>query len=63
MTIDRPKYCDGCVGCFSLVMINSDGSCPCTNCLIKIMCINPCKEILDYDDRIRILEELEDYEK
>jgi hypothetical protein len=61
--INRPKYCDGCAGCFSGGMINSDGHCPCSNCLVKTMCTYPCGEILNYRDEIRIQEELEDYEK
>jgi hypothetical protein len=37
----RPVYCKGCVGCFS-PQVNKDGSCPCTNCLVKVTCRNEC---------------------
>ena len=50
----RPVHCKGCVGCFK-PNLNIDGSCPCTNCLVKVTCKNVCEKLhwyMDYKKRI-----------
>lgn len=45
--IDTPEHCDGCLynnsgtGCYRRYR-NKDGSCPCSICIIKMMCRTTC---------------------
>lgn len=47
VTQGQSKYCNGCPGCFAGrdPLINKDGDCPCSNCLIKVICQVECYEI------------------
>ena len=57
------EYCDGCShnivikrrgygDCIFKVMNN--GTCPCTNCIVKAMCINACLDLVSWCDEIRL---------
>ena len=45
-----------CLGCSSSSpnpqalcrAINNDGSCPCTNCIVKVMCVDECSPFEDW---------------
>ncbi len=59
---------NNCKGCFSLDRkmllncsfnsknMNIDGECPCTNCLVKVICFNSCKEYRSFKARIEDIE-------
>ncbi len=45
---------DNCHGCFLRELLtckiyNTNGSCPCTNCLVKMTCCKSCKEIRQWE--------------
>ena len=43
-----PESCNGCAAKGRVCStFNNDGSCPCVNCLIKMMCNNQCEK---YDE-------------
>jgi len=33
--------------------INIDGDCPCTRCVVKVMCLDPCDDYNDYVSELR----------
>jgi hypothetical protein len=51
------RYCEGCcvykrvdpddVACRHILQ-NDEGQCPCTKCIIKVMCEEPCEDYLDF---------------
>jgi len=52
------ESCDGCVmikngGWCSLIDVGKNKDCPCRICLVKVMCIKPCKEYDIYVGRKR----------
>lgn len=40
--IDYEEYVDGYEDC---MMYNENGSCPCTNCIVKVVCEDPCDKL------------------
>jgi len=44
------NHCDGCVGCVFVDFVNNDGACPCTLCIIKAMCDDPCEKYHSWSD-------------
>lgn len=48
--------CDGCISydfCFITKKYKKYGDCPCGNCLVKVICINPCNERVTYVEKKR----------
>ena len=44
------KYCKGCLTVRRLCMeFNTEGGCPCTNCLIKPMCQDACCDFIEFE--------------
>ena len=49
---------DYCRGCYSIFWIeycpyikhNSDGKCPCSKCVVKVMCDQPCDKYENFKD-------------
>jgi len=59
----RNKYCEGCLTCreggnceplIKNLAANEYGRCPCTNCIVKGMCCNPCGEYNTFKQAERI---------
>lgn len=56
---------DNCEGCYTHITngnltcryVVNDGTCPCSICIIKVMCHDGCKDFDDYVDMIRATEE------
>jgi len=47
-------YCDGCLDYQNNCPVkrnNRIGNCPCTECIVKMICDNPCDLFKDYHDR------------
>lgn len=54
MGIKKYPNCNGCSNLFNsrlgkgnrcdLAKINTNGDCPCTHCLVKMVCDSPCKD-------------------
>lgn len=46
--IKKIGNCKGCIGCSG--KYNGDGYCPCTSCLIKMVCGNECEQYGEFYD-------------
>jgi hypothetical protein len=42
------NYCRGCISLICFIGDNVNGECPCTNCLIKMICDDQCEEYKKY---------------
>lgn len=40
--IELEKHCDGCAGCGNCLKIGFVVKCPCSECLVKMMCMVGC---------------------
>lgn len=65
MTIDN--YCKGCFSYFpedkiqcAFSFLNIDAQCPCTNCVVKVMCNNACTKYVRFNlilEGVRMIKE------
>jgi len=39
---EKDEHCEGCYGKCSIPYANKNGKCPCSNCIIKVMCDITC---------------------
>lgn len=52
------NYCDGCrsyipeltdqISCCSHIEFNQNSKCPCTECIVKVMCLDACQLFADF---------------
>lgn len=54
----NPCECDGCNVSYisSTCFASHIEGCPCKNCLIKIMCTNPCKELGSHLGKTKLIQ-------
>lgn len=52
--MNRNEYCDGCLSYDDekcpLFYFNDYGECPCTNCILKMICMKRCKELSKFEN-------------
>jgi len=58
MTDGSVSYCEGCSSywngsdtCNLSYNNKGEGTCPCTECIIKIMCSDPCEVYIEYNTK------------
>ncbi len=60
---ETSKHCIGCVSLICYKEDNINGDCPCTHCLIKMVCDLQCEEYSKYHRAMELKWGEEDYDK